>query len=119
MPIVADFRVVNDALRHLSVGADVAFTFETPQTLCRDLHPQGLVLVKYHFEAASSLKWELFVNGSLVLWTQGSGTSVHTTFEVFDTKLLHPGPNQVSVRVAAGVGRLGIADLVVHYHVYI
>jgi hypothetical protein len=118
MPIVADFRVANDALRHLSVGADAAFTFEAPETLCRDLHPQGLVLVKYHFEAASALKWELFLNGSLVLWAQGSGTSVHTTFEVFDAKLLHPGLNQVSVRVAGGIGRLGIADLVLHYHVY-
>jgi len=120
MPLVADFRVVNDLTRRIKAGEDVSFTFDAPSNVYRDdMEPKSYIALKYQLEAAGALRLELFVNGTSVLWTRGSGSEIHTTFEAFQATLLRPGQNTVAVRATEGSGSAGIADIVVHYHVHV
>jgi hypothetical protein len=120
MPLAADFRIANDLSRRITAGEDITFTFAAPENVYRDdIEPKSYVGLKYQLEGAGALRLELFVNGTSVLWTRGSGSEIHTTFEAFQANLLRPGQNTVAVRVTEGTGTVGIADIVVHYHVHV
>jgi len=118
MSLVADFRVFNDHSQHLKAGQQTVFRVEIPVNLDHTADSsKSVVYLKYSLEGASSLKWELFLNGTLLLWTTSSGSKISMTMEAFEAKLLLPGENEFVFRVPSGTGTVRVADATVHYHV--
>lgn len=120
MPIVGDFRVVNDLPHKLTAGQQFSVAFEIPPNLCRTgEQPRSVILVKFALEGASALTWELHLNGATLFTFSGSGSNLLTTMEAFSASRLLVGENQVEVKATHGMGAVKVADIVVNYHVQI
>jgi hypothetical protein len=118
MPMVGDFRVINDLAHKVDVGETLRFTFDVPGNVSRGGgQPQIVMFVKYFLEGASALTWGLYLNGSRLMENSGSGSHLLMAMEAFDANLLLPGENLVEIKVTHGLGVIRIADMMVHFHV--
>lgn len=118
MAIAADFRVIDHVAGKLGSGEAHAFPFDIPTNVNRGGgQPKNVLLVKYFLEGASALTWELYLNGTRLLESSGSGSHLLMTMEAFDPNLLLPGENQIEIKVTHGLGSLRIGDTMVNFHV--
>ena len=116
MPRIADYAVVTDARFALQTGGeldrDFGFTLENGAHLgSRSI----LAFVLNVNSGATSLGFEVKVNGSSQLSYTYTGFRSNTLHEVIDADVLRAGSNTIEFRITGGAGGLEFGDVALFY----
>jgi len=117
MATVGDYAVLADTKVTLQIGGDIDHTypFSLPSNLNRDF--SAVMTLQMEAEKPSGLKWQMDVNGTVILTLTHNTDRFCAIQEVFGAGILQPGNNNATVKVLSGIGRLEVSDLVVHFQV--
>jgi hypothetical protein len=112
---IADYAVLSDNTVTLQIGSDIDHTF--PFTLPSNLNPGAKAVMTLRMEAddPSSLKWQMDVNGTVIMTFTHSIDRFCSIQEVFGSSILKTGSNNATVKVLSGSGDLKVSDIVLHF----
>ena len=115
MATVGDYAVLADGTVTLEIGGDIdrTYPFSLPSNLNRDL--SAVMTLRMEAEKPSSLKWQMDVNGTVIMTFTHSTDRFCSIQEVFGASILQPGNNNATVKVLSGSGNLDVSDIVVHF----
>jgi hypothetical protein len=114
---VADYAVLSDSIVTLEIGHDIdhTFPFTLPSNLNRDL--SAVMTLQMEAEKPSSLKWQMDVNGTVIMTFTHSTDRFCAIQEVFGAGILKVGANNATVKVLSGSGQLKVSDIVALFQV--
>jgi hypothetical protein len=112
---VGDYAVLADGKVTLKIGGDIDHTypFTLPSNLNRD--QKAVMTLQMEAEKPSSLKWQMDVNGTVIMTFTHSIDRFCSIQEVFGAGILKAGANNATVKVLSGGGNLEVSDIVLHF----
>lgn len=116
MPRISDYLIITDSKFSIQIGGDLDKDFDFTLESGAHLGSRSILeFVLFVQSGASSLGFQVMINGSKQLSYTFTGFRVNTLHEVIDANVLKAGTNNIFFGITGGSGGLEFGDVVLHY----